>query len=346
MNKFALTIVALLPILTAGCVGTNPLADDLAGIIGTNKTTTDGNGVTIQGTTLSPNLTNANGVEQIIRYEAADGNFGGISRGFTYVSSSDTIVIDNIAFDGSNTYKRGTAVSQVNGYAVYEGSATEVDPLTGKSIPQVKDYRALIGFSTKKVDGSPRSAFAINRTGGYIQYGFGGFVYQRLGGVTMPTSGQAVFAGDYAGMRVFDAKGGLEFTEGDVQLIVDFGDFNSGPTLKGDITNRKAYDISGNLIALGGSGNLELPDLKITVSKDDVGIASNGEVTGSIGSTTTASGGAVQTYESGKYYAILSGDATSASDGGEIVGIIVIESTDPRYTGVKAQETGGFIAYR
>lgn len=349
MYSRALCLAAFLPLLTAGCVGTNPLADDLANLISTGgepSSESDTDGITISGTTLSPATTNANGVEQIIRYEAADSDFGGLSRGFTYVSANDTIVIDNIAFDGGNVYSRGSPVSQVNNYAVYEGDATALDPLTGKSIPQVKNYRALVGFSTNTVDGAPRSAFVINRTGGYVQYGFGGFVYQRLGGVTMPTSGQAVFAGDYAGMRVFDAMGGLEFTEGDIQLVVDFSDFNSGATINGGITNRRAFDIDGNIITLGGTGNLVLPDLQISVSKDDIGVAANGEVSGSIGSFTTSTGGAVQVYESGKYYAILSGDATSASDGGEIVGIVVIESTDPRYSGVKAQETGGFIAYR
>ncbi len=349
MYSLIICLAAVLPLFAAGCTGTNPLADDLAGLIsngGDTTTESDTNGITITGTTLAPSTTNANGVEQIIRYEASDSGFGGLSRGFTYVSANDTIVIDNIAFDGGNVYVRGNAVSQVNNYPVYEADATAIDPLTGKTIPQVNNYRALVGFSTKQVDGAPRSAFAINRTGGYVQYGFGGFVYQRLGGVTMPTTGQAVFEGDYAGMRVFDTMGGLEYTEGDIQLVVDFNDFNSGATINGDIKNRRAYDINGNLITLGGTGNLALPNLQITVTKDDTGIAANGEVTGSIGSFTTASGGAAQAYETGKYYAILSGDATSASDGGEIVGIIVIESTDPRYTGVKAQETGGFIAYR
>ncbi len=43
---------------------------------------------------------------------------------------------------------------------------------------------------------------------------------------------------------------------------------------------------------------------------------------------------------------MIAGDATDPSDGGEIVGVIVIESEDPRYEGVTAQETGGFILYR
>ncbi|WIV49956.1 hypothetical protein QQG91_09755 [Marivivens sp. LCG002] len=349
MYSRIICLAAALPLFAAGCTATNPLADDLASLLNTGgepSANGDSDGITISGTTLSPATTNANGVEQIIRYEASDSGFGGLSRGFTYVSVNDTIVIDNIAFDGGNVYTRGNPVSQVNNYAVYEGDATALDPLTGKTIPQVTNYRALIGFSTNRVDGAPRSAFAINRTGGYVQYGFGGFVYQRVGGVTMPTSGQAVFEGDYAGMRVFDTRGGLEFTEGDIQLVVDFNDFNSGATINGEITNRRAFDIDGNLITLGGTGNLVLPDLRITVAKDDVGIAANGEVSGTIGSVSISTGGAAQAYETGKYYAILSGDATSAADGGEIVGIVVVESTDPRFTGVKAQETGGFIAYR
>ena len=39
---------------------------------------------------------------------------------------------------------------------------------------------------------------------------------------------------------------------------------------------------------------------------------------------------------------------TDAADGGELVGVFVIESTDPRFLDIEvtAQETGGVILYR
>ena len=39
--------------------------------------------------------------------------------------------------------------------------------------------------------------------------------------------------------------------------------------------------------------------------------------------------------------AILSGQSAE-----EVVGVLVVESDDPRVDGVSAQETGGFILYR
>jgi hypothetical protein len=51
-------------------------------------------------------------------------------------------------------------------------------------------------------------------------------------------------------------------------------------------------------------------------------------------------------YETGTYAGIIAGDLTDVNDGGEIVGVLVIESEDSRFTGVNFQETGGFIATR
>ena len=53
----------------------------------------------------------------------------------------------------------------------------------------------------------------------------------------------------------------------------------------------------------------------------------------------------MEVYEFGTYYGVIAGDTTT-NPGGEIVGVIVVESDDPRYQGVTAQETGGFILYR
>lgn len=52
--------------------------------------------------------------------------------------------------------------------------------------------------------------------------------------------------------------------------------------------------------------------------------------------------GAYEPYETGTYYGIISGSGANM----EIVGVIVMTSEDPRFEGVTAQETGGFIVYR
>jgi hypothetical protein len=252
--------------------------------------------------------------------------------------------VDNLAFDGDNFYTRGDAVGTLSEdgravYAVFEASETVVDGDLG--IDQFT-YRAIYGVSanTVEVDGEavPASQFAIVRTGSYVDYGFGGFIYERAGGVELPTTGQAAYEGEYAGVRVFSGRGGLEYTRGEVDIAIDFRDFNEGSGVRGRISDREAFDINGDPIPLGGEGGLVLPDLTFSVGPGTV--TGNGEMTNELGSFTEANG-ALQPYESGTYYAIIGGE-----DAGEIVGVFVVESQDPRFEGVTAQETGGFIVYR
>ncbi|SLN48080.1 hypothetical protein [Roseisalinus antarcticus] len=290
--------------------------------------------------------------EGIVRYETVDANGGGrITSPVSYNALDDTFSVDNLAFDGENIYQRGTAVSQMGGYAVYDAEVAVSDSLTGNRVGQIIPYRAILGVSTNTTEDSsgtrvPRSSFAIVRTGGYVDYGFGGFVYEREGGVVLPDTGQATFSGGYGGIRVFQDRGGLEFTRGDMIIDVDFDDFNSNDGVKGRIINREAFTAAGNSITTGtGDGQLQLPNVTFVVTEGaGGGIDDNGEIVGQVASTAVIDGEA-QEYETGTYYAVVSGDLTDPADGGEIVGVIVMESTDPRFD-VSAQETGGFIVYR
>ena len=58
---------------------------------------------------------------------------------------------------------------------VYAAVDIAYDALDGDPIDQNGPYRAIIGVSDNLVNGEPRIAFAIVRTGGYAEYGFGGF---------------------------------------------------------------------------------------------------------------------------------------------------------------------------
>jgi hypothetical protein len=295
---------------------------------------------------LPPGTDDPDANDSITRYEARDEAGGGYVTDVSYNAANDTFTVDNLGFDGANVYARGDAVASMNGYAVYEADVVVEDSLTGEPISQIVPYRALLGISDNRVNGEARTSFAIVRTGGYVSYGFGGFVYERNGEVVLPTSGQARFEGDYAGMRVFNGRGGLEYTRGDMVVAIDFEDFDSGPAVSGEITNRRAFDSEGNPIPLGGEDELVLPTLTFAIQEGTSALDEAGEITGEINSTTLDDSGALVVYESGTYYGVIAGDATDAADGGEIVGVIVIESDDPRYEGVTAQETGGFILYR
>jgi hypothetical protein len=336
--------------LLAACGDGQPLFDDGTDSGGgTDDGGTDGgdgDGDLDTGPDLPPGTEDPSSDEDILRFEARDDVGGGYVTNVDYDSVTDTFTVDNLAFDGQNVYQRGDAVSSMNGFAVYEADLVAEDSLTGSPIGQIVPYRALLGISENTVDGEPRTSFAIVRTGGYVNYGFGGFIYERNGGVILPTGGQAAFSGDYAGMRVFTNSGGLEYTRGDMVVAIDFEDFNSGPAVRGSISNREAFDINGNPIALGtGEGELQLPVLTFVIAEGVSVLDENGEMTGELTSTIVNGSGALELYESGTYYGILAGDMTAA-DGGEIVGVIVIESEDPRFEGVTAQETGGFILYR
>ena len=218
--------------------------------------------------------------------------------------------------------------------------------MTGAPIAQF-GHRAIYGVST-----SGNTEFAIVRTGAYVPYGYGGFVYERDGEVVLPTSGQASYSGDYAGIRDFDGAGGLEYSEGDMTIAIDFNDFNEGAAVAGQVTNRAIFDVNGNDITddvinalnIDNESSLtELPTLVFSVGPGS--LDANGEMTGELTSSVTNADGAAVGFEEGNYYAVISGDATQGGQD-EVVGIIVVEATDPRYEGVTVRETGGFILYR
>lgn len=305
-----------------------------------------GDGDLDAGPELPPGTEEPSPGEGILRFEAENELGGGFVTSVSYDARSDTFTVDNLGFDGANVYSRGEAVSTMGGFAVYEAEVEVDDFLTGDAIDQIVPYRAILGISENTVGGEARTSFAIVRTGGYVSYGFGGFVYERNGGVVLPSAGQAQFSGDYAGVRVFNGAGGQEYTRADMTMAIDFEDFNDGAAVQGSITNREAFDENGNPISLGGTGQLVLPTLNFVIQAGGSTLNENGEMVGSLGSFARDETGALVQYEAGTYYALMAGDTTDPADGGEIVGVIVIESEDPRFEEVTAQETGGFILYR
>ncbi|PJE31909.1 hypothetical protein SAMN06297129_1948 [Pseudooceanicola antarcticus] len=277
----------------------------------------------------------------IFRREGQNAEGGGYVSSVSYNSTDDTFTVDGLAFDGDNEYDRVTTpFGTLGGYALYEGSMSYEDAETGTEVSQLM-HRALYGVSS-----SGRTEFAIARSGGYVPYGFGGFIYQRNGEVTLPTSGQASYSGGYGGVRVFDGSAGLEYTQGDMTVDIDFEDFNTGSGVKGEITNREVFDSDGNDITSDIATALEATTLPTLTFVIQPGVADdNGEIAGSVISYSS-DGAVLKEYESGTYYAILADDDDPTVDADEIVGIIVMTSDDPRVDGRTVQETGGFILYR
>jgi hypothetical protein len=158
--------------------------------------------------------------------------------------------------------------------------------------------------------------------------------------VVLPTTGQALYAGEYAGVRVFNGAGGLEYSTGLMEIAIDFNDFNEGNAVRGVIYDREYFDIEGNSIPTG-TGINDIPDADVRFEVGPNSITTNGEITGGLSSFTVNEDGAVEIYESGTYYGVIGGPNAD-----EVVGVVVLTGEDPRADNVDFQETGGFILYR
>lgn len=306
----------------------------------TDEDTTDDGDAIDSDRTLPPGTASPSPETTIFRTEeTSDDSGNGYAEGFAYDSASDTFTVDGLAFDGDNVYSRDAVVGSLGPFAVYEADESVTDSFDGDVVGQFT-YKALYGVSD-----SGNTEFAIVRTGTYADYGFGGFIYQRNTTVTLPTTGQATYSGDYAGLRDFAGTGGLQYVTGEANMAIDFDDFNSGNGVSGDITNRRVYDTDGNDVtdAIITAINTEsdasigsLPTLVFAIGPDT--LDENGELAGELFSSFVNDEGSAVEFESGTFYGLIAGD-----DADEIVGMVVVEG---ELGDVTARETGGFIVYR
>lgn len=354
-------LLLLAAVLLSGCDG-NPFVEDTGTDTGggTDGGGTDTGGITTEGG-LPPGTTSPTAATGIKRYEpkgtdTSNGNSGnGFVTNVQYDAAGDTFKVDNLAFDGNNAYVRGVKVGSLGTTAVYEGKPSVPDSFSGQPVDQF-EHRALYGVGA---DGTVQ--YAIVRTGGYVGYGFGGFIYQRSGGVTLPAEGvgtgspdnpgyrgQAHYSGTTAGLRDFKGRGGLEYATADMTMDIDFDDFNDGNGVKGEIYNRRVFDMDGNditqdivdaLIAKSKTNQDGLPVIAFSVGPGVMN--DNGEIVGLLSSSYYTGAGTLESFDEGKYYALVSG-----SNAENVVGVFVVESADPRWSGVTARETGGFILDR
>ena len=176
---------------------------------------------------------------------------GEVNR-FVYDAGSDTLQINNLPFDLTGLYVRepkfDRSVTRPGGVIdTYLGFINESGD---------EDYVALV----RRSDSGDTEAAVIG-TGGYLNFGYGGTVYRANGSTNMPNSGEAVYEGGYAGVRVYDV-GGLGYSDGYVRLRVDFEDFDVTRAVDGTISNRRAYDSDGNFLG-------DLPFLSIATAELD-----------------------------------------------------------------------------
>ncbi|MEM7520507.1 MAG: hypothetical protein AAF307_05665 [Pseudomonadota bacterium] len=297
---------------------------------------------------LPPGTASPESSTSIFRREALDEDNGnGFARNISYNAEDDTFSVDNLPFDGTGPYIRGTAVGSFGDYAVYEAVAQSNDAVTESTINQLT-HRAIYGISR-----SGETEFAIVRTGAYQGYGFGGFVYERNGTVILPTSGQARFDGTGAGLRDYIGRGGLDYIAADVQIALDFDDFNEDTgvfegAVDGFIFNKRIFNLDGDdetastIARINEGNNASLSAIPTTVfSIGPNALDENGEITGEVTSPFGDNSGTAREYGTGTYFGVVSGEGAEQ----EIVGIVVTESsTDTQ--GVTVRDTIGFTIYR
>lgn len=304
----------------------------------------------------------------IFRRESFDEEIGnGFVRFVRYNSEEDTFFVEGLGFDGDqpdgDEFSRSEPGSlgdrlDVPGvpYALYEAPRTFPDSVTDTEIGQFL-HRALYGVSD-----SGETEFAIVRTGQYINYGFGGFIYQRNDGVTIPAEGQATYEGAYGAIRDFEGRGGLEYSDGRAVIDIDFSGFRGNCSqaecdnaVNGVILDRRLFDLEGNditrayLDALSAAnGGVALSQMPVIAFKIGPNVGDlNGELRGTVFEASREASLTESIATEGQYYAVMAGDHT-VEPGGEIVGIVVLDAADPRFpeTDVTVRETGGFIAVR
>ena len=289
--------VCVLALGVAACGDGNPFTDTGGGTGG-------GTGAnTINGTALNADLT-ANSV-------VFDDNG-------TADPSDDTLVINNLPFDNSDT----TGGGYTNAGALPNGFQRFESPVLGTA-GELRYFAVFRETNFARVT-------AVG-TGDFVEAGFGGVFAERIGGGGVPAGRAAsyTFTGDYAAVRIGTANGGtndVQFVTGDAVLTADILDFDTNGAVGGFISNRELFASDGTALGpLNDFISLANADIDFDTATIDSSTAS-----------TQENGAALGT---GNWQGIFAGP-----NGEEIAGIVVIEGSktaaEPTDT---VRETGTFI---
>lgn len=149
-----------------------------------------------------------------------------------YDREKNDLVINNLPFDGPAG--RYDFMARIGGVKVFESRQTAT---TG----QVKHYAVFV--ESEHIEAA--AAAGAN----WIEYGYGGANINRDRSFSLPRSGEYVYIGEYAAVRTFDDRGGLELVSGDVRIILDVNDFDPVDGIQGALTgtvyNRSISGVNG-----------------------------------------------------------------------------------------------------
>lgn len=239
----------------------------------------------------------------------------------SYDPGSDTLTLNNIPFDDpDNAYERIGTEQFNNGFDAYQSA-----PAAGTNEIQY--------FAVFRRSDSGLTQVAAAGTTAYLDFGYGGAGAQRLGATpSLPANGIYSYSGEYAGVRTslnagVNGENVVNYVTGDVELAVDFDDFDDTGTIGGFVTNRALYNDAGQPIG-ALDGFISLQDTTIDFATATTVTADASEVVG---------GNIVR---SGSWEGVLAGPG-----GTEVAGILFVEgATGNANNGIR--EVGGFIAER
>jgi len=199
------------------------------------------------------------------------------ARGLTmnsveYDSENDELIINNLPFDGpSGRYDR---FGNVGAAGAYESRQTQY---TGR----VKHYAVFLR--------SEHIEAAAAAGADWVEFGYGGANITR-DSFSAPIDGEYVYFGDYAGVRTFSDRSGLELVSGDVSILLDVNDFDPVDGIQGAIVGT-IYNCS--ISGLVGSANASLQNVGLVLvefTTDDGTFNGGGSVTSLANGTDGGSG--------------------------------------------------------
>lgn len=245
MSKLAHS--AILVVLLASCSGEpfDSVGDEPAG----DGESTDGG---TDGGIDTPDVGDGSGVGTDVPDSGASQSlralYGGEVNSVEYDPDTGEVVINNLPLDGQS-------------YHEFDRGLDGFQAITNSEDALRRYYAVRRTTETGDVE-----VTAVG-TGDYRDTGYGGYLIRRASDTAnLPATGEAVYQGPYAGVRVLpgDQQGtrNATFSQGDATLEVDFGDFDVVGAVEGRIENRKVVGINGEdlgerPVIILGTGEIE-----------------------------------------------------------------------------------------
>ncbi|MFW2541391.1 hypothetical protein ACN2XU_02025 [Primorskyibacter sp. 2E107] len=250
-------------------------------------------------------------------------------------AATGELVLNNLPFDGNNSYARTAGAS-----AAFQTAGSSFDAY--RNTEGTNRYYAVF----RQSDQAYAQVTAVG-TDNYVTFGFGGAAAQRLSGDgALPDSNQSyIYDGEYAAVRTIidpDTGSEIQYVIGTARVRVDIQDFDDIGAVEGFIANRTFFDNAG----------IPINDLNGSDERISLGTAQINFDNWTIESSTASVYGGNNTNgvgATGTWEGLFAGP-----NGEEVAGVVVVEGNGPigidpatgEYIEVQVREVGGFVGSR